>query len=328
MDVKSTFLNGVLEEEVYVEQPPGYVKKGAEGKVLKLKKALYGLKQAPRAWNTRIDQYFKSHGFLQCPYENALYVKVKNGDMLVVALYVDDLIFMGSNCEMIDEFKKAMVGEFEMKDLGLMFYFLGLEIKQGDGGIFVSQETYAKEILRRFKMEDCKPVSTPVDCGVKLSRHDMGKVIDATLYKSLVGCLRYLTCTRPDILYAVGLVSRFMEEPRATHWKTIKWILCYVQGTLSLGLFYSSSTNKLAIFGYSDSDWDGDINERKNTSGFAFCMRDAAFTWVSKKQHIITLLTCEAEYVAAAAYQVADIFTKLLPIKLFEKFKKLLGMKD
>ncbi|KAJ4818102.1 reverse transcriptase [Rhynchospora pubera] len=129
MDVKSAFLNDILEEEVYVEQPLGYVKKDNEGKVLKLKKALYGLKQAPWAWNTRIDQYFKSQGFVQCPYEHALYVKVKNGEMLVVALYVDDLIFTENSGEMIEKFKKAMMREFEMTDLGLMSYFLGLEIK-------------------------------------------------------------------------------------------------------------------------------------------------------------------------------------------------------
>ncbi|KAJ4756551.1 polyprotein [Rhynchospora pubera] len=278
MDVKSAFLNGILEEEVYVEQPLGYVKKGNEGKVLKLKKALYGLKQAPRAWNTRIDQYFKSHGFVQCPYEHALYVKVKNGEMLVVALYVDDLIFTGNSGEMIEEFKKAMMREFEMTDLGLMSYFLGLEIKQSDDGIFISQEAYAKEVLKRFNMANCNPVSTPVECGVKLSRHDKGNVIDATLYKSLVGSLRYLTCTRPDILYAVGLVSRFMEEPRTTHWKAIKRILRYIQ----------------------DSDWGGDTDDRKSTSGFVFYVGNTAFTWLSKKQPIVTLSTCEAEYVAAA----------------------------
>ncbi|KAJ4781946.1 polyprotein [Rhynchospora pubera] len=400
MDVKSAFLNGILEEEVYVEQPLGYVKKGNEGKVLKLKKALYGLKQAPRAWNTRIDQYFKSHGFVQCPYEHALYVKVKNGEMLVVALYVDDLIFTGNSGEMIEEFKKAMMREFEMTDLGLMSYFLGLEIKQSDDGIFISQEAYAKEVLKRFNMANCNPVSTPVECGVKLSRHDKGNVIDATLYKSLVGSLRYLTCTRPDILYAVGLVSRFMEEPRTTHWKAIKRILRYIQGTLSLGLFYDSSANDFGVCGYSDSDWGGDTDDRKSTSGFVFYVGNTAFTWLSKKQPIVTLSTCEAEYVAAATCvchaiwlrqllkemnfaqedatqiyldsksaielaknpvhherskhidvryhfireqvkmknielihvksedQVADIFTKPLPIKLFEKFKNLLGMMD
>jgi Reverse transcriptase (RNA-dependent DNA polymerase) len=129
MDVNSAFLNGVLEKEVYIEQPLGYLKEDDEGKVLKLKKTLYGLKQAPRAWNTRIDYYFKSHNFVQCPYEHILYVKIENEDMLIVSLYVDDLIFIGSSSDMIDEFKRAMKSEFEMTDLRLMSYFLGLEIK-------------------------------------------------------------------------------------------------------------------------------------------------------------------------------------------------------
>ena len=217
MDVKSAFLNGVLEEEVYIEQPLGYVKEGKENKVLKLKKALYGLKQAPRAWNTRIDAYFKEHGFVQCPYEHALYVKVRKNDILFVALYVDDLIFSGNNLDMIEKFKLEMTKEFEMTDLGHMSYFLGLEVKQDESGIFVSQEAYAKEILKRFKMEDCNPVSTPVESGTNLSRYDEGTEVDATVYRSLVGCLRYLTCTRPDIAYGVGLVSRYMEEPKMTH---------------------------------------------------------------------------------------------------------------
>ena len=140
MDVKTAFLNGVLEEEVYVEQPLGYMKAGEEKKVLKLKKALYGLKQAPRAWNTRIDTYFKENGFEQCPYEHALYVKKNGRNVLLVALYVDDLIFLSSNDQMIEEFKSTMTREFEMADLGLMRFFLGLEIRQEETGIFISQE--------------------------------------------------------------------------------------------------------------------------------------------------------------------------------------------
>ncbi|KAJ3676856.1 hypothetical protein LUZ60_002580 [Juncus effusus] len=216
MDLKSAFLNGVLEEEVYIKEPPGYVKTEKEDKVLKLKKMLYGLKQAPRAWNTLIDAYFKECRFMQCPYEHALYVKMQNGDILLVTLYVDDLICTGNNHHIIDDFKKAMAREFEMTDLGLMSYFLGLEVKQSNDGIFISQEVYAKEILRRFKMEDCNPINTPVESGIKLSHFDEDKTIDAKLYKSLVGSLRYLTCTRPDILYGIGLASRYMEEPKST----------------------------------------------------------------------------------------------------------------
>jgi len=148
MDVKSAFLNGVLGEEVYIKQPPGYIKIG-EKKVLKLKKALYGLKQAPPAWNTRIDTYFKENKFKKCPYEHALYTKESGGNVIFDALYIDDLIFMGNNDEMLEEFKSTMTQEFEMTDLGLMKFFLDLEVRQEETSIFVSHETYAKEILKK-----------------------------------------------------------------------------------------------------------------------------------------------------------------------------------
>jgi Reverse transcriptase (RNA-dependent DNA polymerase) len=185
--------------------------------VLKLKKALYGLKQTPRAWNTRIDAYFKEHGFVQYLYEHALYLKVQKDDILFVALYVDDLIFTRNNRDMIEKFKLEMTKEFEMTDLGLMSYFLGLEVRQENSKTFVSQEAYAKEILKKFKMNECNPVNTLVESETKLSRYDEGKTVDATLYRSLVGSLCYLTCTRPDIAYGVSLVSRYMEEPKMTH---------------------------------------------------------------------------------------------------------------
>lgn len=141
MDVKSSFLNGVLEEEVYVDQPAGYVKRGQENKVYRLIKALYGLKQAPRAWYTRIDSYFIGHGFQRCPYEHTLYIKFKpDEDILIVCLYVDDLIFTGNNPKLIFEFREAMISQFEMTDLGLMSYFLGIEVSQLDNRIFISQK--------------------------------------------------------------------------------------------------------------------------------------------------------------------------------------------
>ncbi|GKV40705.1 hypothetical protein SLEP1_g48314 [Rubroshorea leprosula] len=297
MDVKSAFLNGSLEEEVYVQQPLGYVVKGEENKVLKLKKALYGLKQAPRAWNCRIDRYFQENGFVKCPYEYALYVKVSNGGILIVCLYVDDLIFTGNNPRMFEEFKRAMSNEFEMTDIGLMSYYLGIEVKQMEEGIFISQENYAREVLKRFNMSNCKPVNTPVAGGMKLSKFEEGGSVDATLFRTLVGSLRYLTCTRPDILFGVGLVSRYLEAPTTVHLKAAKRILCYVKGTTDFGLNYFAS-NDFTLRGFSDSDWAGDIDDRKSTIGCVFYMGDTAFTWSSKKQPIVTLSTCEAEYVA------------------------------
>ncbi|KAG7593894.1 Reverse transcriptase RNA-dependent DNA polymerase [Arabidopsis thaliana x Arabidopsis arenosa] len=140
MDVKSAFLNGDLEEEVYIGKPQGYIVKGEEDKVLLLKKALYGLKQAPRAWNTRIDKYFKEKDFIKCPYEHALYIKIQKDDILIACLYVDDLIFTGNNPRMFEEFKKEMTKELEMTDIGLMSYYLGIEVKQEDNRIFITQE--------------------------------------------------------------------------------------------------------------------------------------------------------------------------------------------
>ncbi|KAA0051914.1 putative copia-type polyprotein [Cucumis melo var. makuwa] len=301
MDVKSAFLNGYLEEEVYLEQPPGYFVKGQEYKVLKLKKTLYGLKQAPRMWNSRINKYFLDNGYLRCPYEHSLYIKVNgHGDILVVCLYVDDLIFTGNCASMFEDLKKARTQEFEMIDIGLMSYYLGIEVKQSEEGIFISQERYTREILEKFNMMNSKPIATSIETGTKLSKHEEGDDVDPSYFKSLVGSLRYLTCTRPYILFSVGLVSRFVESPTTTHLKVTKRILRYLKGTLDYGLFYSSS-KEFKLEGYCDSDWAGDTNDRKSTSGYVFFIGNTAFTWSFKKQPIVTLSTCEAEYVAAAS---------------------------
>ncbi|KAK3043642.1 hypothetical protein RJ639_000058 [Escallonia herrerae] len=163
MDVKSAFLNGFLDEEVYIEQPEVYVIRGHEDKILRLKKALYGLKQAPTAWNSRINKFFQERGFKKCPHEHALYVKVNGkSDTLIVCLYVNDLIFTGNYVKMFDDFKKEMAKELEMTDIGLMSYYLGIEVKQRDDGIFISQEVYAKEVLKGFNMENCNPIRVSI----------------------------------------------------------------------------------------------------------------------------------------------------------------------
>ncbi|KAG6496141.1 hypothetical protein ZIOFF_043989 [Zingiber officinale] len=187
-----------------------------------------------------------------------------------------------------------------MTDIGLMAYYLGIEVNQREDGSFISQAGYAREILKKFRMDNSKPINTPVECGVKLSKHDEEEKVDPTFFKSLVGSLRYLTCTRSDILYAVGLVSRYMEDPTTTHLKITKRILRYIKGTIDFGLLYSTS-NHFKLEGYSDSDWGGDIGDRKSTTGFVFFMGDTTFTWMSKKQPIVALSTCEAEYVATTS---------------------------
>ena len=299
INIKSAFLNGLLEEEVYIKQPPGYMKIGEEKKVLKLKKALYRSKQAPQPWNTRIDTYFKENGYKQCPYEHALYTEKSRGNAIFVVLYVDDLIFLGNNDEMIEELEGTIIREFEMTDLGLSKFFLDLEVKQGEMGIFMTQETYEKEIFKKHKMKNYNPISIPMKPGAKLSKYDKGERVGANRYRSLVGSLRYLTYTRLDLSLSVGIISWFMEEPIYSHWKALKRVLQYIQGTVSLGLFYSKAED-YKLVGYSDNDWCGDTNDRKCTSGYVFFMGNTSFTWLSKKQSIMTLSTCEAKYVPAS----------------------------
>ncbi|KAK6143244.1 hypothetical protein DH2020_023592 [Rehmannia glutinosa] len=312
LDAKSAFLNGYLEEEVYVEQPLGYVVDGHEDKVLRLKKALYSLKQAPRAWNRCIDKYFQENGFVSCPNEYALYIKVyHNGDVLLICLYVDYLIFTGNNLSLFDELKKVISFEFEMTDLSLMSYYLGIEVKQMEEGIFLSQTSYAKEILKKFNMIDCNPVNTPMGIGLKLSKLGDEEKENRTLFKSLVGSLKYLTCTRSDILYTVGVVSRFMETPTSTHMKVAKRILRYLKCMLDFRMFYTSSDD-YTLKGFCDSEFAGDIDNRKTTSGFVFFMVDCAMSWCSKKQTIVTLSTCESEYVAATSCTCHSIWLRKL----------------
>ncbi|XP_020421230.1 uncharacterized protein LOC18775571 [Prunus persica] len=209
LDVKSAFLNGKLLEQVYIEEPPGYVIKGNEHKVYRLKNALYGLKQAPRAWYSCIEAYFEKAGFNKCPYEHTLFIKSgAEGKILIVCLYVDDLIFTGNDEAMFVDFKNSMMADFDITDLGKMKYYLGIEVVQTATGYFIGQKKYAQEVFERFHMENCNPVVTPTEPGLKLSRDLDEERVDSTYFKQIVGSLMYLTATRPDIMYAVCLISR------------------------------------------------------------------------------------------------------------------------
>ncbi|XP_061360745.1 secreted RxLR effector protein 161-like [Gastrolobium bilobum] len=220
--------------------------------------------------------------------------------MLIVCLYVDDLIFTG-NCDvMFEEFKKSMMNEFEMTDLGMMHYFLGISVAQSSDGIFISQNKYVEDILDRFQMKDCNPVHTPVECGLKLHKDHGGKKVDSTFYKQIVGNLMYLTATRPDIMYSVSLISRYMENPTEIHLLAAKRILRYLQGTRTFGIFYKKGV-KSDLVGFTDSDYAGDQDDRKSTSGYVFMIGTGAISWASKKQPIFTLSSTEAKFVAATA---------------------------
>jgi len=269
MNVKSAFLNGVLMEEVYIEQTLSYEMKGQENKVCRLKKALYGLKQAPRAWYSRLDSYLLEKGFEKCEGEPTVYIKEKDGKLLIVVLYVDDVIFTGNDVYLIENFKTVMKEEFRMSEMGLLRYFLGIEIDQNENGIFISQEKYVNEVLERFNMQDNKAAITPIVMGLKLNKEDSSKDFCHSLYKSIVGSLMYLTATRTDIMFDVSLISRFMERPKEAHWQAVKRIMRYVKGTKRFDILYIvlECSN---LIGYTDSDWDGSVDDQKSTYGYVF----------------------------------------------------------
>ncbi|XP_024441578.1 uncharacterized protein LOC112324164 [Populus trichocarpa] len=271
LDVKSTFLNGVLQEEIYVKQPDGFAIQGEEDKVYLLQKALYELKQAPRAWYSRIDDHLLNLGFVKSLSKATLYIRLKDDDILIMSLYVDDLLITGSNELQIEEFKQEMMRVFEMTDLGLMTYFLGMEVKQSKNEVFICQKKYAKEILKKFQMEECKATSTPMNQKEKLCKDDGAHKIDEGYFRSIIGCLMYLTTTRPAILFDVSLLSRFMHRASELHLRAAKRILRYVRGTVSFGVKYEKCKS-FKLHGFSDSDWAVTIEDMKSTSGYCFTL--------------------------------------------------------
>lgn len=299
MDVKSAFLNGELKEEVYVAQPPGFVVDGKEQKVLRLVKALYGLRQAPRAWYTKLDASLLSLGFHRSASEHAVYMRGANARRLVVGVYVDDLVITGGNHSELDQFKKEMRETFQMSDLGLLRYYLGLEVSQTDEGITLSQGAYAKKILEAAGMVGCNPSQTPMEPRLKLSKLSTSPCVDATDYRKIVGSLRYLVNSRPDLAFSVGYVSRFMEKPTTEHLAAVKRVLRYVAGTINRGCSYRRKKGAVHLVGFSDSDLAGDVDTRKSTTGVFFFLGDNLITWQSQKQKVVALSSCEAEYIAA-----------------------------
>jgi hypothetical protein len=292
MDVKTAFLNGVIKEEVYIEQPQGFEVEDRKTHVCKLKKALYGLKQAPRAWYGRIDGFLTSFGFTKSKVDSNLYFKVMNDEPMILLLYVDDLFLTGEE-KVIIECKKKLASEFEMKDLGPMHYFLSHEVWQSPERIFLNQGKYAVEILKRFDMLECKSMNTPMEATLKLLVDSSSELINAKLYRQIIGSLMYLTNTRPNICFAVNTLSKFLVEPRHVHLVAAKHVMRYLKGTLDCGLSYDGD-HDFTLSGYTDLDWAGSVSDRKSTSGSCFSLGSAMISWQSRKQSNITLSTAEA----------------------------------
>ncbi|GJU01735.1 retrovirus-related pol polyprotein from transposon TNT 1-94 [Tanacetum coccineum] len=266
MDVKSAFLNGFINEEVYMAQPPGFIDFEKPDHVYKLKKALYGLKQAPKAWYDRLKAFLIKHEYKMGMVDNTLFTKKKSSNLIIVQIYVDDIIF-GLTCQdMCDEFAKIMHDEFKMSMMGELNFFLGLQIKQMEDGIFFNQSKYIKEMLKKFGLEESKPMKTPMSSDTKLTKDKECESVDSTKYQGMIGSLLYLTASRPDIMFSVCLCARFQEAPKTSHLEAVKRIFRYIKGTTHLGLWYPKGTG-IEIVVYADSDHAGDYVDRKSTSG-------------------------------------------------------------
>jgi hypothetical protein len=315
MDVKTAFLNGLIEEEVYIEQPLGFEVHGRESHVCRLKKALYGLKQAPRAWYSRIDAYLQQLGFEKSEADPNLYFIMVGEDPLILLLYVDDLFITGAE-RLISSCKESLASEFEMTDIGLMHYFLGLEVWQEPGHIFLGQGKYVCDILSRFQMGDSRPMTTPMITNWKKLHASESQLVDSTLYRQLIGSLMYLVNTRPDICFAVNTLSQFMVEPRRVHWVAAKHVLRYLCGTVDYGLDYHRGDG-VRLVGYTDSDWAGCVSDRKSTSGCCFGLGSAVVSWFSRKQKSVALSSAEAEYMAASQASCEALWLRKMLIGLF-----------
>nr|KAJ0198596.1 hypothetical protein LSAT_V11C700365700 [Lactuca sativa] len=266
MDVKTAFLNGELDEEIYMKQPEGFVMPGNEHKVCKLKKSLYGLKQAPKQWHQKFDDVVLSNGFALNQADKCVYSKFDTSCKgVMICLYVDDMLIFGTDLEEVDKTKKFLSSSFDMKNMGEAEVILGIRIRKGNNGISISQSHYIEKILKKFNFENCSPVSTPIDPSLKLLPNK-GSPVSQLEYSRAIGCLMYaMISTRPDIVYAVGRLSRYTSNPSSHHWQAVSRVFKYLKGTINYGLTYSGYPSILE--GYSDASWINNLEDHSSTSG-------------------------------------------------------------
>ncbi|GJT39439.1 retrovirus-related pol polyprotein from transposon TNT 1-94 [Tanacetum coccineum] len=300
MDVKTSFLYGPLKEEVYVNQPDGFVDPYHPDKVYRLKKALYGLKQAPRAWYDELSNFLVSKGFLKGSIDPTLFITKHGEDILLVQIYVDDIIFGSTNPKLSKRFGKLMHSKFDMSMMGELKFFLGIQIHQSPRGIFINQAKYAQEILKKHGMTSCDSIGTPM-ATKHLDADLSGTPVDQTKYRSMVGALMYLTASRPDIVHATCYCARYQAKPTEKHLTAVKRIFRYLKDSINMGLWYPKDTG-FELTAFSDSDHAGCLDSRKSTSGgIQFLGGDKLVSWSSKKQDCTSMSSAEAEYVSLSA---------------------------
>ena len=321
MDVVTAFLNGELAEEIYMEQPEGYVELGKEDMVCKLKKSIYGLKQSPRCWNRAFREVMKSLKFQQSHADPCIFIKrsEESDNLIVIAIYVDDLITIASTEGEMSQVKSGLSSHFKMTDLGSLHFCLGVNMEQTEEGVILSQKQYIEKLLERYGLQDANPVSTPMDLNVKLVADDgYSKPVDRIRYQSMIGSLLYAAiATRPDISHAVGALSKFSSAPTEVHLTAVKRVLRYLKGTIGLSLQYKHTLNS-EIVGFSDADWANDIDSRHSTTGNVFMWSGGAICWLSQKQSTVALSTAESEYIALSSAAQEAVWLRRLFVDLGE----------
>jgi hypothetical protein len=302
IDIKTAFLHGELEEEIFMEQPVGY-EEGKPGMVCRLNKSLYGLKQAPRAWYTRLTKELKTFGFVPSVADPSLFTLDNKDSTVYLLIYVDDILIAGKDKSAVDYIKEELLTRFEGRDLGEVTSYLGLNVTRDRPNfeIKVSQKAMIDNIIKEFGMDEAKTRSIPLSPAIKLSK-DEGELIDKKQfpYGTLIGKLMFLAVsTRPDIAYSVGTLARFISEPTSTHWQAAKGVVRYLAHTKDRGITFRGS--QLELTGFCDADYAGDVDSRKSTSGYVFTLNGGAISWSSKRQPTVAASTTEAEYMSAAA---------------------------
>lgn len=299
LDVKTAFLNGDIQEIVYMEQPEGFIMKGSENKVFKLKKAVYGLKQAAKAWYEKINKILcETLKFSKSSLEGCVYFKSIQDKLIVIALYVDDILLLhtSNTQEEVIDIKNKLRSEFEITDLGPAKYILGMRINKDNNKITLDQTNYIEKVLQRFKMEDCKPSTTPMELGVKLEK-SVNKNSTEYDYRSLIGSLMYIAvCSRPDITHSVSYLSQFNDCYDETHWKSAKRVLRYLKGSKDFCLNFVKGG--ISITGYADADWGRCEADRRSYTGYVFQVGKSIVSWESRKQRTVALSSTEAEYMS------------------------------
>ena len=299
-DVKNAFLHGELDEEIYMEVPPGFEKKLAARTVCKLKKALYGLKQSPRAWFGRFARVMLHKGYKQSQGDHTLFIKHSpSGGVTALLVYVDDIIVTGDDVKEKQALRQYLAKEFEIKELGRLKYFLGIEVAHSREGIFISQQKYVTDLLKETGKTACRPANTPMDPNLKLGKAEEDAAVDKEMYQRLVGRLIYLSHTRPDIAYAVGLLSQFMHNPKEVHLQAAYRILQYLKGTPGKGILFRRNGG-LVLEAYTDANFAASIDDRRSTSGYCTFLGGNLVTWKSKKQSVVARSSAEAEFRAMA----------------------------